>query len=392
MGTEVAQWTVTRDDVLEAFTSTLWLPDTGIVDITLGTVAGNRMAGTPIWTLLVGAPSSGKTIMLDAIRGLRETYEVDTFTEAGLLSGASDGTPGVLPTMGAYGMLVFPDLTVLISKHSADKSGPMGVLRRVYDGHLVRRLGNGRKPIEWEGKAGCLGAVTEGVYLAELGVMGERFLYYRLPHSDEEDRNRIGREVLKNLGNEPEQRALRLRIVADFFSGLVLPEKPRPFNEEEQSRLVTLADLGARCRSPVVRDRYKGDNVELVPEAESPGRLAGALSQLAAGMRAMGTPDEELWRLIREAALGGIHPIRRNIIDYLAGQERPHAAETIAARCRVKESTLRRYLEDLEALEVVDRLGARPACWQLAPSTTCKWLGPHMCTHPPETQLDTLWE
>ena len=92
---DVPTGAITREDVLEAFTSTLWLPDTGIVDITLGTVAGNRMAGTPIWTLLVGAPSSGKTVMLDAIRGLPETYEVDTFTEAGLLSGASDGTPGV---------------------------------------------------------------------------------------------------------------------------------------------------------------------------------------------------------------------------------------------------------------------------------------------------------
>ena len=72
---------------------------------------------------------------------------------------------------------------VLISKHSADRSGATGVLRRVYDGHFVRALGNARKPIEWEGKAGCLGAVTEGIYLAELGVMRERFLYYRLPHS-----------------------------------------------------------------------------------------------------------------------------------------------------------------------------------------------------------------
>jgi len=122
---------------------------------------------------------------------------------------------------------------------------------------------------------------------------------------DEEDRNRIGHEVLKNLGNEPEQRANRSRVVADFFSGLVLPEKPAPFTEKERGRLVTLADLGARCRSPVVRDRYKGDNLELVPEAESPGRLAGALSQLAAGMRAVGTPSDERWRLVREVALGG---------------------------------------------------------------------------------------
>jgi hypothetical protein len=368
----VERRTVTREDVIEAFTSTLWLPDTGIIDITLGTVAGNRMAGTPIWTLLVGAPSSGKTVMLDAIRGLAETYEVDTFTEAGLLSGASDGTPGVLATMGAYGMLVFPDLTVLISKHSAD-SGPMGVLRRVYDGHLVRRLGNGRKPIEWEGKTGCLGAVTEGVYLAELGVMGERFLYYRLPHSGDEDRKRIGHEVLKNLGNEPEQRANRARIIADYFDGLNLREKPPAFTEEEQTTLVMLADLGSWCRSPVVRDRFKGDNVELVPERENPGRLTAALSQLAAGMRAVGTPNTEVWRLIQEVAIGGIHPIRRSIIEYLMSRDESQAAATIAARCRLKETTVRRHLDDLEAVKIVDLTGTRPACWQVCDHVRNVW-------------------
>lgn len=275
--------------------------------------------------------------------------------------------------MGAFGLLVFPDLTVLISKHSADKAGPMGVLRRVYDGHLVRRLGNGRKPIQWEGKAGCLGAVTEGIYLAELGVMGERFVYYRLAHSTDADRVCMGREVLKNLGREPEQRANRSQIVADFFTGLVLPAKPPPFTQEEQSRLVALADLGARCRSPVVRDHYKGDNVELVPEAESPGRLAGGLSQLVAGMRAVGTPESEMWRLARGAALGGTHPIRRLVIQYLAEESAAHTASVIAARTRLKETTLRRHLDDLIALGIIDLTNTRPAQWSASAWIRDQW-------------------
>jgi hypothetical protein len=114
----------------------------------------------------------------------------------------------------------------------------------------------------------------------------------------------------------------------------------------------------------------------MVPEPENPGRLAAAISQLAAGMRAVGTPDPELWRLTQEAAMGGIHPIRRSVIEYLATQDSAHATEVIAARCRVKESTLRRYLEDLESLEVIDRLGSRPACWQLSDRVRCGWLGP----------------
>ncbi len=195
--------------------------------------------------------------------------------------------------------------------------------------------------------------------------MGERFSFLRLPAASHDDRIRIGEQVLKNFGEEPEQRKRRSLLVAEFFAGLDLPDKPPYFSEQKAARLVTLPDLGTRCRSPVVRGRFKGDVVEIVPEPENPGRLVGALSQLAAGMRAVGTPDQELWRLTREAAIGGIHPIRRSLIDDLATQDSPHAAEVIAARCRVKESTLRRYLEDLEALEVLDRLGTRPACWQI---------------------------
>ncbi len=180
--------------------------------------------------------------------------------------------------------------------------------------------------------------------------------------------------MLENLGNEPDQRRQRSRIVGEFFAGLDLPEKPPPFTEKERGRLVTWADFGARCRSPVVRDRYKGDTVELVPEAESPGCLAGALSQLAAGMREVATPDNELWRLIREVAIGGVHPIRRSIIEYLVTRDEPQAAATIAARCRLKETTVRRHLDDLEALKILDVPWTRPACWQVSVGTRREWL------------------
>lgn len=104
-----------------------------------------------------------------------------------------------------------------------------------------------------------------------------------------------------------------------FFTkieGLDLPDKAPPRSDEENDLLVGLPDLGARCRSPVVRDSYKGDDVLLVPEPEHPARLLGSLSQLAAGMRVTGAPDAELWPLVRELAIGGVHPMRRRIIDF----------------------------------------------------------------------------
>jgi predicted ArsR family transcriptional regulator len=67
-----------------------------------------------------------------------------------------------------------------------------------------------------------------------------------------------------------------------------------------------------------------------------------------------------LWRLIREVALGGIHPIRRSVIDYLAVEEEAHVASTIAARCGLRETTVRRHLDDLVALNVLDVVGMNP--------------------------------
>jgi hypothetical protein len=86
-------------------------------------------------------------------------------------------------------------------------------------------------------------------------------------------------------------------------------------------------------------------------------------------------PHTELWRLVREVALGGIHPIRRSVIEYLASEDCPHVASTIAARCHLRETTVRRHLDDLAALRVLDVVGTNPRVWQLSALTRFRWLG-----------------
>ena len=272
-----------------------------------------------------------------------------------------------------YGMLVFPDLTVLLSKVSAERNGSLGALRRVYDGAFERALGSKGGKLRWEGKAGCAAAVTEAVYLTDLGVMGERFVYFRLPSAGHDDRVLAGYSVLDNLGAQRELRSERAELVARFFVGLDLPERPAPFDEAAKDRLVILADLGARCRSAVVRDRYRGDAVVLVPDPEHLARLLGALGQLASGMRAVGTPEPEVWRLVGQVAVGGVHPARRSIIELLTGSPGPHATALVAGRCRLPPNTTRRFLEDLAALDVVDRVGEHPERWMASEWLRERW-------------------
>ena len=74
---------VTIQKTLKTFEKWLYLPDPGVAEITLATVAANLLPGDPVWLLLVGAPSSGKTEVLNSVSQLEKMYSVSTLTEGG---------------------------------------------------------------------------------------------------------------------------------------------------------------------------------------------------------------------------------------------------------------------------------------------------------------------
>jgi len=53
--------------LLDCYRRLLHLPDVAPVLAVLGTVAANRLPGDPVWSLLVGPPSSGKTEIVDSL-------------------------------------------------------------------------------------------------------------------------------------------------------------------------------------------------------------------------------------------------------------------------------------------------------------------------------------
>src|SRR5437870_3226215 len=75
------------DDVVEAFSRWLYLPDTDPLLAVLATVAANKLEGDPVWLLLVGPPGSGKSELLTPLAHLPDVHPTATLTEAALLSG-----------------------------------------------------------------------------------------------------------------------------------------------------------------------------------------------------------------------------------------------------------------------------------------------------------------
>jgi hypothetical protein len=351
------------------------MPDPGMVEIVLGTVAANRLPGDPVWTWLVGPPSSGKSETLASISRLPEVHRVSVFTEAGLLSGSpgDKGSGGLLFEIGERGLLVFNDLSVLLGEHGTTRPRIFGLMRELFDGELTRQVGTeGGQRLRWQGKVGLLGAVTEAVDVLDIGLMGERIAYYRLPPIDVVEERQTGLFALENVGRQQEMRATIAETVEHFFADLVLPNEIALPAVAGQDRLVDLATIGTRCRSPVVRDSYRRE-IDLVPQPERVPRLLGQLAQLRAGLLAIGVQPDEAWRILGKVALDGMTGGRRRVLDTLTGRAPDRATSTVAGFARLPETTARRHLQDLTAIGVVEHTGDFPECWRLSEWAADLW-------------------
>ena len=358
-------------DLIHLFQRTMWLPDPGIVYVVLAAVAANLMGTPPVWLLIVGPPSSGKTECLDALSELDLCVSVSTFTEAGLLSGSavregSEATGGLLMQLPDPGILIASDFGTLLNEHGSTRNRLFACLREVFDGKFIRRLGtSGGKVFAWMGNAGLIGACTEAIDSPsiDLGVLGERFTYYRLPESTPADEFMASVVADETMGHVVEIRQQRAALVAEIFAELVVPDEFPPVTEAEQVRLVTLATIGTRCRSSVLREGYSRE-IDMVPGHERSPRLYRQLRQLLAGLYLIGTPAGEVWRLIAKVALDGMHPGRRKVIEYLIANPGPHTTAVVSGHCRLPDTPTRRHLEDLRAHGVVELVGDHPERWE----------------------------
>ena len=123
------------------------------------------------------------------------------------------------------------------------------------------------------------------------------------------------------------------------------------------------------ARSPVERDSYSSREIELVPDAEAPGRFVGMLAALLEGLRLIGLDDDTAWRLVAKVAMDSMPAQRRKVIQHLAAIE-TSTAPAVATVLGLPTTTARRTLEDLAAHGVVLRVSGgegKADTWRLHP-------------------------
>jgi hypothetical protein len=359
----------TYNDIISSYQAYLSLNDKIPILVMLGAYLGIKIADAPVWLLIVGAPSGGKTAILEGLYDLSDCHLVGAMSEAGLLSGTSnrdkskDSTGGILRELGEEGVLVCKDWGAVLSAKSDQRDGLMQAFRDIYDGLWIRNLGtDGGKTYKWEGKAGLIGATTAAIdkHHAVVTALGNRYILCRIDEGNDSTRVDHAAMALRSAVFTDRKGAVRQQVVR-FINNLQMPdnlEELIPDGGEEFNLIVGLSDFASRARSHIERDRYRHEVIAL-PEIENSPRLAKMLASLCMGLNVAGVEPELRRAVLTRAARDSAPPIRIKILDFLyCSPDETQWFKTREVKDHINLTTrdfILRQLDDLRLLGLIHR-------------------------------------
>lgn len=355
------------------FNKWLLLADDDYLPILVGSVLAHRLKSDPVWLLIVAPPGGTKSELLRSLYAYTGIHPLSQLTARTLASGFGNRTDASLLSRLTNEILVLKDFTTVLQISHDERQAILAQLREVYDGQLDAAWGTGQE-LHWKGRLGFLAGVTPVIdqHQSTMSLLGERFVLFR-PRMAE--RSALSRWSLRQGGGERTMRRELQRAMHGFLraSGSKTPTLPEPL----LLSLAAIGDLVTRGRSPVHRDYNR--QFDYAPEPEAPTRFPKVLLSLAQGIamahdRAEVTAHE--LRLVMRVALDCLPPIRRCVLVSLAAKQDASISELlVSASRRCSVATIRRAVEDLEALGVVRRVAdsgsseqrfALPADWAQA--------------------------
>lgn len=266
------------------------IEDEGVVKLMFAAIMANQFVENPVWVLLVAGPGGGKTALLSTLDKITHKngdqliwpisdLTVNTFASA---AQSSSGESSLLFRMKPNSVMKFKDFTSILSKNKDARDEIMAQLREIYDGNYAKLSGN-NKDINWEGRFGVLGGVTDIIYeySRQMSKMGDRFILYQMKQPD---RRAMTRRMLDNstqFDTKLDQLQMAAKEYIDFVMEHAQPDEMQ-LKEETQEQLIDIADFSTRVRSPIIYDDKNGV-VQYVPETELPTRMVGQMFAIAYG-------------------------------------------------------------------------------------------------------------
>ncbi len=334
--------------------------DLAAIDATLAAAAMERLSGDPLWILIVSGASTAKSETVTRLEGCPRVVQVSTLTtEAALLSATGknetdpEATGGILRELGDSGILVFKDVTSILSMNPSTRGPILAALREIYDGEWHRGKGtDGGSRLHWKGRAIAVGAVTTAwdTHHGVVSEMGDRFVLLRIDSSNKEARKMHGTQAIDNTGDENLMRKELSDLVAKLIEN-VSPNVVPKLTDQERQMILAAADFAAYARTGVVTDP-KGDVIDS-HAPEGPARLAKQLTQLFRGACVIGLNRSAAMDLTLRCARDCIPPLRLKVLEDLAAYPWSNI-NSVRKRLQKPHATINRTIQSLHVLGVVE--------------------------------------
>lgn len=346
----------TIEKVEEEFAKFLLLADEGIVRLTCAVAIANRIGTDPVWLLILGPSSGGKTEIIRSLDKLPFIHPIDLLTTNTFASGMmKNRTETSLLNKVNGGILTFKDFTTLLSMNKEGLNDIMGQLRSIYDGTFSKRFGTGEE-VNWVGKIGVIAAGTGECQrvMRQYSKNGERFINYTMRQPDRKGAMRM---AAKNQKDIKAKRDAVQDMVQDFIEGMCnkLVENQSYVTEEVQGEMFDIADFSCLARSPVILN-FKTNAVEFVPEPEMPMRVSTQLINIANVFMGMnnGVLSDKDRKILYKIALDSIPVHRRMVLSILTKYEYV-TTKAIALKLNYPTETVKIWLTEIDALKLCDR-------------------------------------
>jgi hypothetical protein len=341
-------------DLVDVLASYQHIDDPGHIWFALAVaVSGHAFTGEPLWGMLVGPSSSGKTETARALGAV--AGHIDDLTASALMSWTKGKNPrptGVLYRIGDHGVVTIGDFsTVLAASNKGAKDQLFAMLRRAYDGHVTRDLGTHPEQLRWNGRLTILACCTPIIdeYTSHADSLGPRWLYYRMT-----PRSLDGMRAMTESARIPadEGRAKAADLAEHIVNAAVERSKTIRLDQTLTSILSDLAIVACYGRASVPRSSFGRREITGEASREEPARLFKQLAQLVRALLSLGATVAHALQIARRCALDSIPQTRRKALELLAtGLEM--AVSEIAREIGCDRKVARFALEELAAAGVL---------------------------------------
>lgn len=373
-GTETPDGLYTFDEVKEKVEAFLPNSATALRVMLAVAVSGAFHNRAMLWLLFVGAPSSGKTELVQLFRNSPHAYCLDNVTLNSFISGerptAKQKVYDLLPFLDRK-CLVIKDWTVIFSLDEKMTKKIIGDMVGAYDKQLSKHSSR-RGLISYESEFSHLGCITPATlnhHHNYLNMIGPRFLCYTILNPSVEDENKSFDAIFANQDRDTLEKAAR-GAVQSYLNSLVTSDPAtavKLLSLPVQGYLKVAARFVSRARGIVIlqsgsfRDENDKDITYYEPleiQVEQPWRAAQQLIELArylafiCGKEEVGTDELEI---IKQVVISSMPADRSQALRAIQAKGGAITARELSEDTERSNKTSRRMLDELSVLGILKK-------------------------------------